>query len=69
MAFDPFAEEQPRQSLAGHEVGEELSMLSIEEIDERIELLEREIGRLKEARTRKEASRTAASAFFKLGSA
>ena len=32
-------------------------MLSIEEIDERIELLQREIDRLKEARTRKEASR------------
>ena len=69
MAFDPFAEEQPRPSLTVHEVGQDLSMLSIEEINERIEMLEREIGRLKEVCTKKEASRAAASAFFKIGSA
>jgi uncharacterized small protein (DUF1192 family) len=67
MAFDPFAEELPLQRMAGHEVGQDLSMLSIEELDERIALLEREIDRLKEARGKKEASRAAASAFFKIG--
>ena len=65
MAFDPFAEEQPRLAPTSHEVGQDLSMLSIDEIDDRIAFLEREIARLKEARSRKEESRAAASAFFK----
>jgi uncharacterized small protein (DUF1192 family) len=65
MAFDPFLEEKPRLKPAAHEVGQDLSMLSVAELDERIEILEREIGRLREARSKKEASRNAASAFFK----
>jgi uncharacterized small protein (DUF1192 family) len=69
MAFDPFAEEQTRLAPRGLDVGQDLSMLSIDEIDERIALLEREIERLREARSRKEQSREAASAFFKIGSA
>ncbi|WP_230531374.1 DUF1192 domain-containing protein [Microvirga roseola] len=66
MAFDPFAEE-PRETLNGHQIGQDLSMLSIDEIDERVAMLEREIARLREARGDKENSRAAASAFFKLG--
>ena len=69
MALDPFADEKPLLKPTGHEVGQDLSMLSIDELDERIALLEREIGRLQEARARKEESRAAASAFFKIGSA
>jgi uncharacterized small protein (DUF1192 family) len=69
MAFEPFAEEQTRPVLTGHQVGQDLSLLSIDEIDERIAQLEREIARLKEARANKEHSRAAASAFFKIGSA
>jgi uncharacterized small protein (DUF1192 family) len=65
MAFDPFLEEKPRVTPAAHEVGQDLSTLSVSELDERIEILDREIERLKEARARKEASRNAASAFFK----
>jgi uncharacterized small protein (DUF1192 family) len=68
MTLDPFADELPRRKPDRHEVGQDLSKLSIEEIDERVELLEREIRRLKEARARKEDTRAAASAFFKLGS-
>jgi uncharacterized small protein (DUF1192 family) len=37
----------------------------VHELDERIELLKSEIARLTEARARKEASKNAASAFFK----
>jgi uncharacterized small protein (DUF1192 family) len=65
MAFDPFLEEKPRVTPAAHEVGQDLSTLSVSELDERIEILEREIERLREARSKKEASRNAASAFFK----
>ena len=68
MALDPFADE-PRRLVSGHEIGQDLSMLSIDELDERVEVLEREISRLKEARAKKESSLAAASAFFKLGQA
>jgi uncharacterized small protein (DUF1192 family) len=68
MAFDPFAEE-PVAKATGHEIGQDLSMLSIDEIDGRIAQLEREISRLKEARAGKENSLAAASAFFNLGRA
>lgn len=66
MAFDPFADE-PREIASGHAIGQDLSLLSIDEIDERVEMLEREIARLKEARRAKENSRAEASAFFRLG--
>ena len=66
MAFDPFADE-PRTIVRGHGIGQDLSLLSIDELDERVETLEREIARLKEAKARKESSLAAASAFFKLG--
>ena len=69
MAFDPFTEEQPLLRPTGHELGQDLSNLSLHELDERIDLLEREIARLKQARAAKEDSRAAASAFFKLGTA
>jgi uncharacterized small protein (DUF1192 family) len=66
MAFDPFADE-PRPVATGHQIGQDLSMLSVDELNERVAALEREIARLKEAKASKEISREAASAFFKLG--
>ncbi|HEV7327013.1 MAG TPA: DUF1192 domain-containing protein [Bosea sp. (in: a-proteobacteria)] len=48
-----------------HELGQDLSQLAVAELDERITLLEAEIERLKEAREKKSASRSAADAFFK----
>ena len=68
MAFDPFPDE-PVMKSSRHEIGQDLSLLSIDEIDERIDMLEHEIVRLKEARAGKESSRAAASAFFRLGEA
>ena len=65
MAFDPFAEERPRPAITVHDLGQDLATLSVAELEERIELLEREIERLREATARKEASRAAASAFFR----
>jgi uncharacterized small protein (DUF1192 family) len=69
VALDPFADEPMRPKARTHELGQDLSTLSIEELDERVAVLEAEIARLKEARASKEASRDAASAFFKIGSA
>lgn len=58
-------EERPAKRLA-HEIGQDLSALSIEEISERIDLLKGEIDRLDAARTAKSATRHAAEALFKL---
>ncbi|MGO4705000.1 DUF1192 domain-containing protein [Microvirga sp. 2MCAF38] len=68
MVFDPFADEPRQKKAGGFELGQDLSMLSLEELDERVAALEQEIRRLKDARSGKEKSRDAASAFFKLGS-
>jgi uncharacterized small protein (DUF1192 family) len=64
MAID-ILEDRPRPRPPAHELGQDLSTLSLAELDERVALLQREIERLKEARSRKEASKHAADAFFK----
>lgn len=48
-----------------HEIGQDLSQLSVADLGERIGLLEAEIARLKEVLEKKTASRSAADAFFK----
>ena len=48
-----------------HEIGQDLSLLSIAELTERITLLNEEIARLEAAKASKSATRTAADAFFK----
>lgn len=58
-----FAPKKPAP--APHHLGEPLDALSVDELDERIELLRAEIARLEAARERKNASRTAADSFFR----
>ena len=48
-----------------HEIGQDLSTLSLGEIDERVAALKAEIERLMAARAKKDASRSAADAFFR----
>jgi uncharacterized small protein (DUF1192 family) len=48
-----------------HEIGQDLSLLSIGELTERIALLKEEIARLEAAKASKSATRTAADQFFK----
>jgi uncharacterized small protein (DUF1192 family) len=50
---------------APFEIGQPLDLLSIAEIDERIEKLRQEIARLEAARAAKQAASAAADAFFK----
>jgi uncharacterized small protein (DUF1192 family) len=57
-------DDRPRKKI-GHEIGQDLSLLSVEELSERIALLEHEIERLKEMASRKRASRAAADSVFK----
>jgi uncharacterized small protein (DUF1192 family) len=48
-----------------HEIGQDLSLLSVEELAERIAALKAEIARLESSMTAKRASRTSADQFFK----
>lgn len=57
-------DDRPKKK-ATHEIGQDLALLSVEEIAERIAILQAEIGRLEEALAKKRASRSAADQFFK----
>ena len=57
-------DDKPRKKIS-HEIGQDLSLLSVEELTERVALLKTEIGRLEEAATKKRASRDAANSIFK----
>ena len=57
-------DDRPRKKVT-HEIGQDLSLLSVEELTERVALLKTEIGRLEEAAGKKRASRDAANSFFK----
>jgi uncharacterized small protein (DUF1192 family) len=48
-----------------HEIGQDLSLLSISELADRIALLKEEIARLEAAKASKSATRSAADQFFK----
>jgi uncharacterized small protein (DUF1192 family) len=57
-------DDRPKKKIA-HEIGQELALLSVEELNDRIALLNEEIARLQAALARKLASRSAADQFFK----
>jgi uncharacterized small protein (DUF1192 family) len=57
-------DDKPRKKIT-HEIGQDLSLLSVEELTERMALMNSEIARLQEAMTKKRASRDAANSFFK----
>ena len=57
-------DDRPRKKVS-HEIGQDLSLLSVEELTERIALLKSEIARLEEAAAKKRASRDAANSIFK----
>lgn len=59
-----FDEDQPKKKLA-HEIGSDLSLLSVDELTQRIALLKEEIARLEAERERKSASRSAAESLFR----
>jgi uncharacterized small protein (DUF1192 family) len=57
-------EELPKKKIA-HEIGQDLYLLSAEDLAERIVLLKQEIARLEAAMSKAQASRNAADQFFK----
>ena len=63
MAF-ALEEDLPRKSRI-HEIGQDLSTLSLDELEARIETLKAEIERIETARDAKTAQRMAADRFFR----
>jgi len=61
-AFDD--DDRPKKKIA-HEIGQDLSLLSVDEITARIGLLQEEIKRLEADKAQKHAKRAAADQFFK----
>lgn len=57
-------DDKPRKKVS-HEIGQDLSLLSVQELNERIALLTSEIERLQAAATKKRASKEAANSVFK----
>jgi uncharacterized small protein (DUF1192 family) len=57
-------EDRPKKKLV-HEIGQDLALLSIEELGDRISLLREEIARLEADIARKRATKSAADTFFK----
>jgi len=61
-AIDP--DDLPKKKIT-HEIGQDLYLLSVGELTDRIGLLKHEIARLEAEMARKRASQTAADTFFK----
>ena len=57
-------DDRPKRKVT-HEIGQELALLSVEELSDRIALLYAEISRLEAAMASKQASRRHAAQFFK----
>jgi len=58
-------DDEPEKKPVSHEVGSDLSLLSVDELKERIELLGEEILRLETEMTAKQSSKTAAESLFR----
>ncbi len=59
-------DDEPSKKKIVHEIGQDLSLLSVDELGERIEILNSEVERLKAERVLKGAQREQAAALFKI---
>jgi uncharacterized small protein (DUF1192 family) len=57
-------DDRPKKKIT-HEIGQDLALLSVKELQDRIALLKDEIARLESSIAGKQASRNVADAFFK----
>ena len=57
-------DDRPKKKVA-HEIGQDLTLLSVEELAARVSLLKEEIARLEADMGKKHATRAAADQFFK----
>jgi uncharacterized small protein (DUF1192 family) len=65
MAGMALFEEEPARRRPAHEIGQDLTLLSVEELEERIAMLRAEAERLEAELRKKGTSKAAAAAFFK----
>lgn len=66
MSINPFSDDLPLKQPSSHQIGQEMADISIDEIEERIEILKQEIERLSAIRSRKQAAKNAAASAFKM---
>lgn len=59
-----FEDDRPKRKIA-HEIGQDISLLSAGELDERIAILQAEIARLEADKVQKNNSKAAAQALFR----
>ena len=57
-------DDKPKKKIA-HEIGQDLTLLSVEELAARVQLMRDEISRLEADMAKKRVSRSAADQFFK----
>jgi uncharacterized small protein (DUF1192 family) len=57
-------DDKPKKKIA-HEIGQDLTLLSVDELAARVQLLHDEINRIESDMAQKRASRSAADHFFK----
>ena len=57
-------DDKPRKKIT-HEIGQDLSLLSVEELTERIALMNSEVERLQQEADKKRGAKEAANSFFK----
>lgn len=60
-----FFDDEPVKKPRKHEIGQDLSLLSVGELEERIGLLRAEIGRLEAELKTKDSTKSAAEALFR----
>lgn len=58
-------EDEPQKKPLAHEIGCDLSLISVDELQERIALLQQEIKRLEAEKSSKEKSKNAAESLFR----
>lgn len=60
-----FIDEEPLKRARAHEIGQDLSLLSVEELRTRIGVLTEEIARIEQELSQKGATKAAADALFR----
>lgn len=63
---DPFFDDLPKPKPSKHEIGQDLSSISVDELAERIAMLKGEIERLEAEQAKKNKAKSAAANVFKL---
>ena len=63
---DPFFDDLPKPKPSKHEIGQDLSSISVDELAERIAILKSEIERLEAEQAKKNKAKSTAANVFKL---